>query len=54
MSLLWILIWFLYRGLEGVTPELRLINFWLLTLIVAAIIDATHYRRYATRGRKRR
>jgi hypothetical protein len=53
MSLVWVLIWFLYRALEGVAPELRVLNFWLLTLIVAAVIDATHYRRYATRKKRR-
>ena len=46
MSLVWILVWFLYRALEGYAPELRVLNFWLLTLIVAAVIDALHYRRY--------
>ena len=53
VSLIWVLVWFLYRALEGYAPQLHLLNFWLLTLIVAALIDATHYRRYVRRGRRR-
>lgn len=50
MSLIWILVWLLYRALEGYAPQLRVVNFWLLTLAVAAIVDALHYRRYVRRG----
>ena len=53
MSLVWSLVWLLYRALEGYAPELRVLNFWLLTLIVAAVIDALHYRRYVRYRRRR-
>lgn len=49
MTLIWVLIWFLFRALEGYAPELRVLNFWLLTLIVVAVIDALRYRSYITR-----
>lgn len=52
MTLIWVLMWFLYRALEGYAPELRVLNFWLATLIIAAVIDALHYRRYVRRGRR--
>ncbi len=54
MSLIWVAVWLLYRALEGVPPQLRLLNFWLLTLIITALIDAFHYRGYVTGRRRRR
>ena len=53
MSLIWIRVWFWYRARKGYAPELRVLNFWLLTLIVAAVIDALHYRRYVRYRRRR-
>jgi predicted secreted protein len=49
MSLIWVIVWFIYRSVHGAPPQLHILNIWLLTLIIAALIDLFHYRTYIVR-----
>jgi hypothetical protein len=50
VSFLWVVVWFVYRYLNHHPPQLHILNIWLLTLIVASVIDLLHYRRYVRRS----
>lgn len=44
MSFLWVAVWFIVRFIDGYPPQLHILNSWLLTLIIAAILDVYRYR----------